>query len=270
MWTKQEYLLSLPFEYILGFSKETGLVRDNKCFTKKDFVQRLLRSLEESECKRLYEAFKNGESCRNIVNWFLGEFPTGEIVSKNFVEYLNKTGNQIGTLYFEFPIVKTRVDILRLTDRFHAYEVKSQRDRLDRLHYQVPALMNFFEYVSLIIPRESMRKIADVVQEGVGIITFDSKQDEILFEIERQPRINDAFNPLAQLRLLQMEELKDICTEISGLRPKQQTRREITEVILKHLQRHQINEIFKLKIRGREQSDERLSRLNGLELTRYF
>lgn len=259
MRTKQEYLLSIPFEYIIGFSKETRLIRCNRYFTKKDFVHRLLKNLNTSECKQLYGFYRNGYSYKRAVEWFLGNYPTGAIVSRNFVDYLNSKKENIGTLCFEFSILKTRVDILRLENRFHAYEVKSQRDRIDRLHYQLPALKEFFEYVSLIVPYDSKRRVIEMVGREVGIFTFTFHRNQMIFEIQREPEMNDGFNEYSQLKLLRICELRDICIKTCRTEPKQKTRKEMIKIIVGNFEHDQINEIFKSKIRNREKTQTRMS-----------
>lgn len=261
MRTKQEYLLSLPFEYILGFSRETGLIRRKGYFTKKDFVYRLLRNLQTSECSQLYEFYKAGDSYKKSVDWFLCNYPTSGMIEKSFVNYLTSKNKNLGTFFFEFPILKTRVDILRLEEKFHAYEVKSQRDKIDRIHYQLPALKEYFEYTNLIIPSKLEQRLKEIVGREVGIIIFTLNHDEITFEIDREPEIIDDFNEYAQLELLRMCELRDICNQIGGVTSKEKPRGESIKTIIENFSRYEINEFFKSKIRNREKTLTRMSLL---------
>ncbi len=258
MLTKQEYLLSVPFEYILGFSLETGLIRDGSCFTKKDFVQRLMLNLKISECKQVFEDFKNGHSYKRSVEWFLAKLPTGEMVSKNFVETHFRGAANAGPFCFEFPILETRVDILRLSGSFHAYEVKSQRDKLDRLNYQVPALKRFFEYVSLVVSYDLAQKVVEKVDCDIGIITFRSIDNDLIFETYREGCLLDSYDPTCQLNLLQITELRSLYEKIFDSAPsKRKNRKELSAEIICHSERSEINEIFKSKIRNREKIQKR-------------
>jgi hypothetical protein len=249
--TKQEFLLAIPFEYILGFSKETRLIRDNSCFTKKDFVHRLLKNLDKFECQYLYESYKKGKTYKFSAEWFLDKFPTGGIISKNFVESLNSQNSSQKTIYFEFPVFKTRVDILALSENSHAFEVKSQRDKLDRLNYQIPALKEYFENVSLIIPLESKQKIIEHLDREIGIITFKTKDDKIIFEIEREPTSIDDFNEFSQMELLHVDELRTIYSEYVRSPTMKLYRKDLIHNIIEFIPRHKINELFKTTIRER-------------------
>lgn len=249
MITKQEYLLSVPFEYILGFSKETKLIRSNGCFTKKDFVQRLIASLEIAECKQIYEDYKNGESYKRSVNWFLTKFPTGQFIGKSFVENQNNFAQK--NFFFEFPISKTRVDILHLLNSFHAYEIKSQRDKLNRLNYQIPALRQFFENVSLIIPSASCSEVMKTIDEKIGIITFLPEDNKISFEVARESTPMGEYNPTAQLNILQISELRDIYFHNIGPVTKKLGRSDLIEKVVNRLPFSQINDLFKQTIRKR-------------------
>lgn len=258
MRTKQEYLLSIPFEYIIGFSRETGLIRRNGYFTKKDFVHHLLRTLKLSECKQLFGYHQNGLPYKKAVEQFLNRYPTSELISKSFVDYLDSTIENLGTLYFEFPILKTRVDILRLYDHSYAYEVKSQRDRIDRLHYQLPALKKVFEYTYLIIPSESKHRIIKIIDKDVGIITFASERSQMIFEVDREPEMVNALDKYAQLDLLRMDELMDLYNNTYGTKPKK-SKKEIIEVLIENFECYQMNEVFKSTIRNRKKVRTRSS-----------
>ena len=267
MRTKQEYLLSIPFEYLIAFSRKTGLIRRNGYYTKKDFVQHLLRSVKVSECKQLCDFYNAGVSYQKSAEYFLDKYPTGVRVSGAFVDYLKKTTTNLGILLFEFPIPKTRVDILRLNNFSHAYEVKSQRDRIDRLCFQLPALRKIFERVYLIYPFNLKDKIKRVTNRTIGLYGFKAKNSETTFEIEREAEKLDEFESDAQLGLLRMDELKAICLDLFGEKPLHKTKREMINIIVRHVKRYEINSLFKKSIQTRAIIQTRTSmlvKMNGL------
>lgn len=261
MLTKQEYLLLLPFEYVLGFSRTTGLIRQNSCYTKKDFVQRLLRSLKASECRQLHDFYSNGFSYRKAAMCYLRKYPSGNHVSKAFVEYLRETTNDLGRLFFEFPIPQTRVDILRLDSTSHAYEVKSQRDKTKRLHFQLPALRRIFEKVSLVYASNLASKVRKVVDMSVGLYSFSVEDGEIVIEIRRPPVETDAFEPVAQLELLRTDEVRAIYIELFGVEPLRKTKAVMINVIATDIGRYEINKFFVKTIGSRNVVQTRTSML---------
>ena len=262
MITKQEYLLSIPFDYIIGFSKETKLIRDNGCFTKKDFIHRLMSNLEIAQCKQLYEEYNNGFGYKYSVKRFLTEFPTGQIIGQSFVaEQISCKPN---SFFLEFPISKTRVDILQLSNNFHAYEIKSQRDNFNRLHYQVPALRAYFENVSLIVPMDSWGQIAQKIDEKVGIITFSSECGSFSFEVVRPASQIEEYESMAQLDILQISELRGILSnKVEPVFDKKVNRKYIIQQIVNTFTRTEINELFKLALQNRGQFQNQRSLLNG-------
>lgn len=265
MHTKQEYLLQIPFEYIIAFSRETRLIRRNGYYTKKDFVQHLLRSLKACECKQLHDFYNNGVSYRDAAKCFLAKYPTGEFVSKTFVDYLIKTTENLGILLFEFPIPKTRVDILRLDNFSYAYEVKSQRDRIDRLRYQLPALGRIFERVCLIFASGLKDKITKMANKTVGLYAFTAKKGRITFEIEREPIEIDEFKPCAQLGLLRMDELRAIYFSLYKEKPIHKARGELVNIIAKNAGRYEINRLFKKSIQRRTRNQTRTYMLMNMD-----
>lgn len=252
MQTKQECLMGIPFEYILGFSKETGLIRRKECFTKKDFVHRLLRTMSLSDCYNLNAYYKNGISYEKAVDDYLGRYPTAGLISKHFVEHLRVTNADIGTICFEFPVIKTRVDILRLEQSTFAYEVKSQRDKLDRLTYQLPALQEIFDYTLLIIPFELENKIEHMVHDNVGIITYRSENGRIIFDKYREAEIANYGDKRRQLDILRLDELIPIYRETCGRTPSDRTRKNLIDQLCSKLDSSQINDLFKSTLRKRE------------------
>jgi len=251
MRTKQECLLAIPFEYIIAFSKETRLLRSNGYCTKKDFVQHLLRSLNIHECERLYQFYAEGRPYREASKYFLAKRPTGYIVSGAFVNYLDKTTHDLGKLFFEFPIANTRVDILRLNGSSYAYEVKSQRDRLDRLRFQLPAARKLFEYVSVIFPLSLKNKVMEIVDGNVGLYSFDIRDEQPIFEVEKEQTKNDEIYPEAQLDLLRLDELQTMCSNFCEKKPTRLEKNEMIRVILNNMNWSEANDAFKKVIQKR-------------------
>jgi hypothetical protein len=269
MRTKQEYLSEIPFEYIIGFSEETGLIRDHSCFTKKDFVFRLARTLSSEECCFLNKMFINNMPYKCCVSWYLDKYPTGDMLGKDFVEYLHKQKSNLGSICFEFPIDKTRVDILRLDTEFHAYEVKSKRDKFDRLNYQIPALQKVFDFVYLIVSYEQRLKALNIIDSNTGLITFSSDTDTLAFSLEREPKLNCNTNPINQLKLLRIDEL--LCIARTNIKkPKILTRNGLITTILQSYNREQIQELFKSTIRKRTLTDINKKLTTNLNLNRFL
>ncbi len=252
MRTKQDYLSEIPFEFLIGFSKETGLIRDNACFTKKDFIHRLIPNLTLSDCQQLNEESKEGHCYKSSVSRYLNEFPTGNIVSKNFVEHLGKFESQLGSIFYEFPITHTRVDILRLSGEFYAYEVKSVRDKLDRLVYQIPALQKYFDYVTVVIPTENEKSVRCYLQKNIGITSFQVKDRLMVFDSKRKAKKSVLLDSIAQLEILRLDELRDIY-RCGKLKP---TRKEAIEGIMRNLNTKEIHTVFLSKLKDRERKTQ--------------
>lgn len=167
-------------------------------------------------------------------------------------------------IFFEFPIVDCRVDIVRLNCRSYAYEVKSKRDTVNRLVAQTEESLEVFEYVYAVL--NSQEAPIEWLSPAIGIIEAQTDGDALSFEVVRRPKVNRPSSPLKQLQLLSIPEVQDLVAK-KQLPVSDEAIHE-TEQILEYMEPDEVNLAFKQILRKRYRDNWRnyLAQRNGQRL----
>lgn len=255
MKTKQEYLLSIPFEYLLHFIGHSYLVRPkNDYFTKKDFVRRIIRTLSASDCEWLHSMYLRKVPSRKVAELFLIKYPTANIIREAFVDQLVKNDcDEIGELSYEFPIPKTRIDIARIQGDSFAYEIKSIRDSSRRIEHQINTIKRIFEKNYLVLPKDKNLLSSLTIDRKVGVYYYSTEDQNILFKRNRKARKMTSFDSLKQLQLFWEKELTGYYCEIFNEIPEKTGRTVMEQLLVNRLSSKEINTKFKDVLRIRFQ-----------------
>ena len=251
MMTKRDLLNVIEFDSLIKLNYDIKLIKQNKYFTKKDFIDALGKNLSIDECEYIISLYKKNISLNEISKNFLTIFrPTGNFLREKFVQHLlykeikGKLYNDI--IFFEFPIKNNRTDITRINGYSYAYEIKSVRDVLSRSIGQTKEFLSVFDYVYLIVDND----IDDVeIDEKVGIIKVIRKNGMINFKIVKKPKQTCKYDSLIQLRLLQKKELLQINKKYDFCHDK--SREDLQQSILKKFDQNSINLLFKHTLKER-------------------
>lgn len=103
----------------------------------------------------------------------------------------------------------TRVDIAVVNCSLHGFEIKSDRDTLERLPRQVELYNKIFDSVTLVCSERWVPKSKDKIPEWWGILVPYDKthnQDSILFYEERAPQPNPNVDLRSVVELTWKEE----------------------------------------------------------------
>jgi len=91
----------------------------------------------------------------------------------------------------EFRVGKNKADIVILNGTSSAYEIKSERDKLDRLEGQINSYLKVFARVNIIAGENHLEEIKNKTSEEVGILLLNNRYriSIIRKSIERKDRI---------------------------------------------------------------------------------
>jgi len=253
--SKQEYLLTIPFEYLLGFIGHSHLVKPgNSYYTKKDFVQRILRTLSASDCQWLHSMYLRKIPSRKVAELYLMKYPTAEIIRTAFVDHIIKeVHDDIGEISYEFPIPKTRVDIARIQGESYAYELKSIRDTNRRIKNQINSMRSLFERVYLVLPKEKNLLTSISINKKVGIYYYLIEDKNIIFKRRRKAYRNTSFDSLGQLQLFHIDELTNYFSNVFKINSGTSSRKIMEQKLIDKLTSRKINNKFKQVLKNRFQ-----------------
>jgi hypothetical protein len=130
-----------------------------------------------------------------------------------------------------------RVDIAVINGKIHGYEIKSDRDTLERLPDQARIYSNVLDRVTLVVGQTHAAKAAEIIPPWWGIkVAQPGPRGAVHFHEDRAPIMNPAIDPVAVAALLWCNELIEILAERNaarGLRGKSRDRltRRLAEIL---------------------------------------
>jgi len=262
--TKQDYLIKIDFDYLLRFASETKLYRNyRKYFTKKDFVNALLRNLTYDQCKNLYNAFINKIPPEEIAQFFMLENPTYDIIRDKLVkEYISKYTEEDEVIFFEFPVLNTRTDVTRVNGISYNYEIKTSRDKVERLQNQMATFTTVFERNLVVCSEKLYEHVLNYIPPNVGVIVYEIHGNMYYFKEKIRPKKSKNLKSENQLKILTTERLKTIYKKKIG-KITSLSRSQLIEKILTQLTDYEINKEFKLYLK------EKYSHINHLQKNFY-
>jgi hypothetical protein len=109
----------------------------------------------------------------------------------------------------------SRVDLAVVNGTLHGYELKSDRDDLQRLPEQVAAYAAVFDLVTLVVGERHLRRALDLIPEWWGIRVARIDASETLFCDLKLPLTNPSPDPMSLARLLWRNEAMKLARDLS-------------------------------------------------------
>jgi len=107
-----------------------------------------------------------------------------------------------------------RIDIAVVNGIMHGYEIKSDRDTLERLPEQITQFNEVFDRLTLVVGKQHLYRAIHVVPDWWGItIAKINTEGQVVFQIIREPEDNKKQDKVSIARLLWREEALRILEE---------------------------------------------------------
>ena len=190
------------------------------------------------------------------------------LLTKDLKRYQSE--NELPSKIFEELGVRhgtARIDIAVITGAMHGYEIKSDRDTLDRLPEQIKEFNKVFDKLTLIVGKSHLYRAINIIPDWWGItIAKINPNHKILFQNIREAENNPNQIKVSIARLLWRQEALQILEEqnkAQGVRSK--PREHIYQRLANSLDTEDLKERVRhilLITRGDWRSDKLLA-LNG-------
>lgn len=107
-----------------------------------------------------------------------------------------------------------RIDIAIINGVMHGYEIKSDRDTLERLPEQVKEFSDVFDKLTLVVGKQHLYQAVQMIPDWWGVIVakFDPN-NHVIFQTIREPENNKEQVGISIARLLWREEALKILEE---------------------------------------------------------
>lgn len=146
-----------------------------------------------------------------------------------------------------------RIDLAVINGKMHGFEIKSERDNLDRLSSQVEFYCKVFDTLTLVISENHWPKVTQLIPEWWGIYCIVKDKNQPNIEAKRAPKQNNNIEALNLTQLLWKEELFELLKSNSvskGIKSK--TRLELGKMVTQRVEKEQIASFVRRKFKTRE------------------
>ena len=129
-------------------------------------------------------------------------------IRKALKERLNRDYGADSLIRDEFGCNGARVDVAVVNGRLHGFEIKSDRDGLERLVTQIPAYNALFDRVTAVVGSKHLRNVRNRIPTWWGIIeAIRSTTGRITLKAIRADRDNTNVDSMALVKLLWRKEI---------------------------------------------------------------
>ena len=138
-----------------------------------------------------------------------------------------------------------------LNGSFHGYEIKSERDTLERLPNQIEYYRKIFEYITIVTTEKYVEKISQIVPNFFGIFVVQKNRNGLKLRKIKSPKKNKNIDYLELSKLLWKDELKEILKENKIKKVSSLTRLELTKKVAENIPNNIIKKFVLTKIKNR-------------------
>lgn len=142
------------------------------------------------------------------------------------------------------------IDMAVVNGQIHGYEIKSERDTLDRLPQQSEYYNLVFDTVTLVVSERHLDKSLTIIPNWWGVCSVVNGGKEL--ELIREPSQNsnvDLFYLSLVLWKKELIELLEACNITKGIKSK--TRRQLSEIVAKELDPEVVKEFIRNSLKKR-------------------
>jgi hypothetical protein len=145
-----------------------------------------------------------------------------------------------------------RIDLAVVNGAIHGYEIKGERDTLDRLPAQQAFYSLVLDRVTVVCAWRHTEKVAQTVPWWWGIDAVSVPLDRLEFEVVRPAALNPSSDPAAVAQLLWRDEALNALTELqlaTGLTS--QPRRHLLHALVEALDRDELGDLVRRSLKTR-------------------
>ncbi len=146
-----------------------------------------------------------------------------------------------------------RIDIAVINGQIHGYEIKSERDNLERLPFQIGLYNKIFDTVTLVVSEKYCNKTTKIIPEWWGLYCITKNKTRASLEVVRSPSKNLQVETINLVQLLWKEEICELLT-VYGLSKgiKSKTRYELGKIAVKNIKGTEIASFVREKLKNRK------------------
>lgn len=167
----------------------------------------------------LLEIHKSGDPYY-LVNHLIMKYGRGErVVKYYFAKQFLEEKNLV--CLFEYNVIGSRLDFGRINGHTYAYEIKTENDNLDKLGTQLKNYEKMFDYLYIIVHEKHIKQAKRLVNNKVGIITYNLNSYDTNFVTIREAKKNKSKQKKELIKELCGADLSLILNRLNQKVPKE-------------------------------------------------
>jgi hypothetical protein len=152
----------------------------------------------------------------------------------------------------DIPCAGARIDVAVVNGSLHGFEIKSERDTLNRLSYQIEAYTKVFDFVSVIVGIKHLSKVEALLPNWVGIYQCDDKAVSNPISVVREPKRNENTEGFHLAKLLWKDELLSIFDEYGIKQSKSLRAWTLCEILSYTFEKQELSNVVRAKLKERK------------------
>lgn len=177
-----------------------------------------------------------------------------ELLYKNFLDVPEFTSDPSTIVVDEMDVLfgASRIDVAVINGKIHGYEIKSERDNLERLPSQIESYSKVFDTITIVVGENHISNTTNIVPEWWGIYYVSKKGNYPKLVKERNATENLEADLLSLTQLLWRDEL----LELLGLNnitkgTKSKNRFALCNMVVKNINEDTVRKFVREKLKSR-------------------
>lgn len=179
-----------------------------------------------------------------------------KVLYKNFIRREEFTKDSTTKVIDEMQVCRgfSRVDIAVINGKIHGFEIKSERDTLDRLEFQMESYNKIFDTMTIVTCKNHLEKVKDKVPSWWGIYYVDNVKGDLVLKKKRKEKVNKKTDLFSLSQLLWKEELLSLLNN-NGISKgiKSKTRSALCEIAISNIDEITIRNYIRACLKSRQE-----------------
>ena len=170
-----------------------------------------------------------------------------KVLMEKYLRPHARRGNSLVIHELGLAHAKRRVDVAVIDREIHGFEIKSAKDRLDRLKGQLPIYSQSLHKLTLVVATKHLKGVNNIVPAWCGVMeVLVNPEGHVQLKEVRKAERNPSVDPFILAHLLWRNEVQDIlskyCTQPAILRA---PRAELYKLLVEKTTEHKLTGIIK-------------------------
>lgn len=177
-----------------------------------------------------------------------------ELLYKSFLENPEFTSDPSTIVIDEMDVLfgTSRIDIAVINGKIHGFEIKSERDNLERLPSQMDSYNKIFDTITIVVSEKHISKVIEIIPEWWGVYYVEKQENYIKLSKERDAIENSETDLLSLTQLLWRNELLELLS-LNGIKKgtKSKNRFALCNMVVENIEESTIRSYIREKLKSR-------------------